>query len=619
MWQFVTPSRKRINAGHTTARRAWLCRPHCTPLEDRCLLSVSLSGSGPPATLVGSPVTWTATASGHGQAPVYQFRVGTTGGPSHVVRDFSPSSTFIWNPMQEGSYNIQVTVKDSFSAATGESASTSYTARSRVVGTGAVISPTSNPLVALYSAPASTGSSMYVQYSQLGPTLSWKSTAPLPIVPGESTNFLVAGMLPGTTYLMRHVLNDGTASATMAFTTGPLPTNLPFPTFTVQQPPGPGTDPTQNTVFHFGVGPNGTVDTLATDLMGRVEWYYDPVANGFPSIGVSVVPGGTVLLLGGVLFGAADANTLREIDMAGDTLRETSIDAVNAELTALGQHSIINFNHDAQRLPNGDTAVLAQSLRTLNVRGKPVQYKGDMVLVLDQNFQVAWVWDPFSRLNVHRLPTLREGPSDWTHANSISWSPADGNLIVSIRNQDRVIKINYANGTGDGQVLWRLGQGGDFRINSRAPSPWFSHQHDVRYINNTTLVLFDNGNTRRAKNRRADSRGQELVLDEKARVATLVVNADLGNYAGFTGGAQKLPNGNLNFDSPLAEQTIEVLPDGRKTYVLGMKLTGVQYRSYIYATVYGNPADSSLPSTPIPPRLARRLAILERRAERRQH
>ena len=66
MWQFATPSRKRIKAGQTTGRRTRLYRPHCKPLEDRCLLSVSLSGSEPPVPLVGSPVTWTATASGHG-------------------------------------------------------------------------------------------------------------------------------------------------------------------------------------------------------------------------------------------------------------------------------------------------------------------------------------------------------------------------------------------------------------------------------------------------------------------------------------------------------------------------------------------------------------------------
>ena len=91
--------------------------------------------------------------------------------------------------MQEGTYDIKVIVKDSFSASTGESATASYTAKSRVVGTSAVISPTANPLVALYSAPPSPGSSMYVQFSPLGPNPSWTSTAPLPIVPGKSTNF----------------------------------------------------------------------------------------------------------------------------------------------------------------------------------------------------------------------------------------------------------------------------------------------------------------------------------------------------------------------------------------------------------------------------------------------
>ena len=220
MWQLLTPSRKRVEARHTPARRPRRYRPHCTPLEDRCLLSVSLTDSAPPVPLVGSPVIWTATASGHGATPVYQFSVGPTGGPSQVVRDFSPSNSFTWNPMQEGTYDIQVTVKDSFGAATGESATASYTAQ--IAGRGDQrggqphVQPPGRPV---QRAPSS-GSSMYVQFSPLGPNPSWQSTAPLPIVPGESTNFLVAGMLPNTTYLMRHVLDDGTASAPLTFTTG---------------------------------------------------------------------------------------------------------------------------------------------------------------------------------------------------------------------------------------------------------------------------------------------------------------------------------------------------------------------------------------------------------------
>jgi hypothetical protein len=565
-------------------------------------------------------VAWTATAIGDGQAPVYQFRVGPLGGQLHVVRDFTPSSSFIWTPMQEGTYDIQVTVKSSFSAPGGESSDVAYSAASRVAGSVAVVSPTANPLVALYSAPPAPGGSMSVEFKPSNSNESWSTTAAQSIVPGESTNILVAGLLPNTTYQMRHVLADGTTSVPLTFTTGSLPANLKFPTFTVDKTPAPGTDLTQGIVFHVGLdAPPGTIGTVATDLNGQVVWYYDSVANAFPNYAPSLVPGGTVLLLGGKLLDQqGGATTLREVDLAGDTLRETNIDAVNAELAALGQHAITDFNHDAQRLPNGDTAVLATSPRTIVVNGKPVAYKGEQVIVLDQNFQVAWVWDPFQWLSTRRLPSLREGPSDWTHANSIAWSPADGNLIVSLRAQDWVIKIDYANGTGDGHVVWKLGTGGDFRLNATGPSPWFSHQHDVRYINNTTIVLFDNGNLRQSRQKSAHSRGQEFVLDEQARVATLVANVDLGTYVPYTGSAQVLPNGNLVFDSSLLEQTIEVLPDGTSTYVLGMHMQGLQYRSYMYGSLDGDPADFNLPSTPVPSRLARRLELLQHLAEGRR-
>ena len=153
MLQLLTPFKKRFNARRTAAHRSRRYQPQCKLLEDRCLLSVSLTSGGTPFPLVGSPVTWTATASGDGSSPVYQFSVEPAGGTFQMVQDFSLSNSFTWNPMQEGTYDIQVIVKDSFTATTGESATTSYTAESRVNGTTAVISPMSNPLVALYSAP----------------------------------------------------------------------------------------------------------------------------------------------------------------------------------------------------------------------------------------------------------------------------------------------------------------------------------------------------------------------------------------------------------------------------------------------------------------------------------
>ncbi len=94
---------------------------------------------------------------------------------------------------------------------------------------------------------------------------------------------------------------------------------------------------------------------------------------------------------------------MRQVDLAGDTLRETNIYAVNAELAAMGQPQIIDFDHEAKLLPNGDTAVIASTQKIVNYKGKPTKFTGDMVLVLNQNFQVSWVWNSFKWLNTNRL------------------------------------------------------------------------------------------------------------------------------------------------------------------------------------------------------------------------
>jgi hypothetical protein len=120
------------------------------------------------------------------------------------------------------------------------------------------------------------------------------------------------------------------------------------------------------------------------------------------------------------------------------------------------------------------------------------------------------------------------------------------------------------------------------------PTPWFSDQHDVRYINDTTLLVFDDGNTRQVKDPGPNSRGQEWVLNEQNMTATLVVNADMCNYSSFLGSSEMLPNGNLAFTSGgLANSTgrsIEVLPSGTKVYV--QQMSELEYRYYFESTLY---------------------------------
>jgi arylsulfate sulfotransferase len=594
MWHPSSAFRSRGKINRNQGRRLRSYQPICKLLEERCLLSVVLTENVPPAPLVGSPVTWTATASGDGSTPVYQFKVGEPDGSNNVVQDFSLSNSFTWNPMEEGTYEIQVIVKNSDDVSAGESASASYTATSRIVGTSAVISPMANPLVALFSAPPTAGVSIYVQYAQQNSTPSWISTNSLPIVEGKSTNFIVAGMRPNTTYLMRYVLDDGIASTPLTFTTGSLPSNLQFPTVTTSLAPTAGNDASQNMIVHSGINePDGTISTFATDLQGNIIWYYDSIANNFPGYATTLAPNGTVYLL--------SSDTMRQVDLAGDTLHQTDISAVNAELAAKGYNPITDFDHDAQLLPNGDIVVVALTPRVVDLNGTPTNYNGNMIIVLDQNLQVAWVWDSFQWLDTSRLPTLGEGPLDWLHANSVDYSPEDGDLIVSLRAQDWVVKIDYANGTGDGHTVWTLGAGGDFTIVSSDPDPWFSHQHDARYINDNTIVLFDDGNTRVANDpNEPDSRGQELVLNEQTMTATLVVNADLGTYSAALGSAQALPDGNLAFTSGFQSnndsQTIEVLPDGTQTFV--QSISGYEYRSYLTSSLYIDPSSSPAPVAP---------------------
>jgi hypothetical protein len=190
-------------------------RPRLEVLEGRCLLSggISLTPSEAAPQLVGEPITWAATVPDASPGLVHQFSVGSPGGPFQMVRDFSPDDSFTWTPMQEGTYRIRVAVKDGFGASDIQPTVVTDKVDSRVTGDQAVITPTANPLVALYSVPPGPVGTVHVEFAAAGDNPSWRSTNEMPSLPSRSTNFFVAGMLPSTTYEMRDVFSDGTTAA----------------------------------------------------------------------------------------------------------------------------------------------------------------------------------------------------------------------------------------------------------------------------------------------------------------------------------------------------------------------------------------------------------------------
>jgi arylsulfate sulfotransferase len=239
-------------------------------------------------------------------------------------------------------------------------------------------------------------------------------------------------------------------------------------------------------------------------------------------------------------------------------VHETNTERISEQLVAMGLPPGVEISHEAIRLPNGYVATLVASEMLADQGAGIVDVVGDHVVVLDNNWQVAWAWNPFDKLDLKRQATLNDPctfncvlklaatANDWTHSNSLQYT-ADGNLLLSIRDVDWVVKIDYRDGNGTGDVLWRLGPNGDFTPNSTDPSPWFSHQHDARLAADGTFTVFDNGNTRVMQQGGGNSRGQVWRLDENARTATLVDNIDMGVYSLALGTAQPLSSGNMSY------------------------------------------------------------------------
>ncbi|MDB5077868.1 MAG: Arylsulfotransferase [Chloroflexi bacterium] len=546
---------------------------------------------------VGTAITWNAKVTGIKNA-VYRFSVGPLHGPSRVVRDFSPAASVTWVLPHEGTYSIRATVKSGFAATGTTEGLSTYTAASRVKGTSAVVSVTANPLVALYSAPACARGTVTVMFRSVKAS-TWQSTSPQPCTAEHSVNVFVAGMQKSSQYLLRHVVTDGkqsTTSAALSFNTGKPSTALKISSFTVKHPATSDTDETLPVLFH-SLLPNLSptiANPVATDLSGNVIWYYDTLRSGLAMVWpLRMASANTFFVVGRDRYRTSGDNVFREVDLAGNTVRETNVSAVNAQLATRKQEAIYGFHHDALSLPNGDTAVIGAT--QAKVSGHNVM--GDMIVVLDANFKVVWTWDAFDYLDPSRqveagdkcgvtypgglCPLPDPNAIDWLHSNSLGWSPQDNDLTMSLRHQDWVIKIDYQGGHGTGKVVWRLGKGGDFTITSTDANPWFSHQHDAHFIDANTLVLFDNGNTR-CKNgsvKGCNSRGQVLKLDEKHHVATSLLNVDLGVYALALGSAQLLNNGDLDFLAGIPNgRAIEVRSAGSTGYVLDS--TSAEYRAY---------------------------------------
>jgi arylsulfate sulfotransferase len=258
---------------------------------------------------------------------------------------------------------------------------------------------------------------------------------------------------------------------------------------------------------------------------------------------------------------------LREFNLADETVQNLTMSRLNRRLHAIGYKgpTIEMVHHDVTLLPDGHFIVIANGTRDYtNLPGYPgtMRVIGDILIELDPSFNPVWSWSEFDHLDVNHHPL---GLPDWTHTNAVLYTKDDGDLLVSMRAQHWVIKIDFQNGKGTGKVLWRLGPGGDFRlIGGQAPGDWHYGQHGPAFFGEREAGVFDlgvmdNGFGRTMPNGKVCGMKGGLGcysaaviyrIDEKAKTATIIFRRAFppGEYSWWGGNVQNLPNGDIGVD-----------------------------------------------------------------------
>jgi hypothetical protein len=375
------------------------------------------------------------------------------------------------------------------------------------------------------------------------------------------------------------------------FTTGAIPSSAGTPPGIAVTRPTPSLEPSSGVEVFNLVASTSTLRCLVTDIDGNIIWYYDP-GNGASPTPMKLMTNGHFIM---------NVGDLREIDLAGNIVRSITPAAINQSLQANGYSFTISvFHHDVIVLPNGHWITLANTSKQFSdLPGYPgvTDVLGDALIDIDLDGNVAWAWSGFDHLDVNRHLM---GLPDWTHSNAIIYAP-DGNLLLSMRHQSWILKIDYADGAGAGDILWRLGYQGDFALAGGDVSNWFFAQHypnlETTDGSQMTLTIVDNGDLR------VDAGGNEcsttcytratiFEVDEATGTASLLWQDLPGFYSSWGGSIGTLPNGDVEFDlttvaSTPASQVMEVTQTDSPQTVWQLNLTGANaYRGFRIPSLY---------------------------------
>ena len=119
---------------------------------------------------------------------------------------------------------------------------------------------------------------------------------------------------------------------------------------------------------------------------------------------------------------------------------------------------------------------------------------------------------------------------DYVHFNYMAVD-TDGNLLVSCRHLDAILKISRQ----DGKLMWQLG--GDYDEFGLTDTQKFSYQHSIIVADNGDYMLFDNANTAVDSKMADNSSVIRMTVDEETKTVTSFTRHNVLDYYSIYMGA----------------------------------------------------------------------------------
>lgn len=244
---------------------------------------------------------------------------------------------------------------------------------------------------------------------------------------------------------------------------------------------------------------------LALDPDGEIVWTFH---HDFRISGIARLPNGNLF------FHQVNHHSF-EIDLLGNVVRSwVAARRPAGPVPGAIPIDVQSLHHQPHLLPNGNFLAMAANTRVIkNYRSSdsdpeaPRANKGvvaDKVIEFTPEGDVVWAWDSFEHLDVNRIGYHTFEPfwdtrgfpnhADWTHGNGVHHDPRDNGVLISLKHQDAVLKVDRA-----GKIQWILGHHKDWSaaLRPRLLTPvgdlvWFWHGHNPRVTSNGTIIMYDN-------------------------------------------------------------------------------------------------------------------------------